>query len=76
MEILSIVLAVVAAGLAAAWAKWGKALYVKASQYDLVKKLVEALQDGDLTEAEIKEILEEIKELVLSLKKDEEEVAE
>lgn len=64
-EILGIAALILVPAVVWAWKKWGQPLFEKAGKVELVKAVVEGLADGELTEAEAKRIIDEVKKLVL-----------
>jgi len=63
-EILIIGALIAVPALVWAWKQFGKPLFDKAAQIAIIKAVVEGLADGELTEAEAKRIVEEIKKLL------------
>jgi hypothetical protein len=63
-EILTIAALIAVPALVWAWKQFAKPLFEKAAQIELVKAVVEGLADGELTEAEARRIVEEIKALL------------
>jgi len=61
-ELLTLIIAVSTAAIIFAWRKWGKALFSKAPSniQDIIKDNVKELEDGELTEEEVKERLEDL----------------
>ena len=72
-ELIALIVTVAAAATVYAWKKWGKALLAKAPKgiQDLIKGGVKELEDGELTEEEVKQRLEDLLELKKSLDKKE-----
>ena len=62
VELITLIVAVAAAGIVYAWKKWGKALLAKAPKQvqDLIKGGVKELEDGELTEEEVAERLADL----------------
>jgi hypothetical protein len=63
-EIFTIIVLIGAPALVWIWKKFLKPLVEKAGKVELIAAIYDGIQDGDLTEAEAKRILDEIKKLI------------